>query len=53
MIKKIEFSPDGKCPICRKWFKSESCPHNIGQVLSAVTIANAMADATKILAKNG
>lgn len=24
-----------KCPICRKWFRSDACPHSFGEAFAA------------------
>lgn len=38
--KPITFDRYGKCPICRKSFKSDGCPHDYGYVMRVVDAAN-------------
>lgn len=42
--KRIEFSRDGRCPICHKVFRSEQCPHSFGHVQEVVNRVNSNID---------
>lgn len=42
--RKIEFDRFGKCPICRKVFKSNDCPHSFDYVMKAVDSVNSYFD---------
>lgn len=48
MSKRETFDRLGKCPICRKQFSSEACPHTYREAEEVVRLRNASKDAGQI-----
>ena len=49
--KKIEFDKYGKCPLCKKPFRSKVCSHNYGYVYEVVYQANMKRDVDRLRRK--